>query len=159
MLFRSKYRISQTDEVSFKIHFSDLVETDPYEYDRVIGQLDDFSVACHKEDGLFAFRQEVVWRINDETKWPWLLYRSRYVFNVDPLEFGNTNQEHNLYFNLENKDFKNSTLYSYARSDAQKLPADELDQLVTEKKDCVGDRKSTRLNSSHSSVSRMPSSA
>ena len=119
---RGKYRISQADGTSFEVHFTELVETDPYEDDKIIDQLDDFSVSYKKQEGLFAFRQEVVWRIDDETKWPCLLYPSRYLFDVDPLEFGNPNQDHNLYFILENKDFRKSIHYYYARSDAQELP-------------------------------------
>lgn len=126
-----KYRISQTNESSsFELHFSEMVQSNPYSDDK--RRLSDFSVKCEKQEGLFAFRREVVWRIQDEKKWPCLLYRSRYVFDVDPLEFGNVNQKSNLYFAFEQKDFRQSTLYYYALSDAQELPADELDQLVAQ---------------------------
>ncbi|MBI4746981.1 MAG: hypothetical protein HY774_00710 [Acidobacteria bacterium] len=132
-----RYRISQVDDAFFQIHFSELVETNPYADDRILRHLDDFSVTVEKQDGLFAFHQEVVWHIADKTKWPCLLYPVRYVFNIDPLEFGNSNQEHNLYFILEKKDFRNSTHYYYAAEDAQELPADQLEQLILENKNSV----------------------
>lgn len=134
-----RYQISQNDG-SFDIHFSNLIQTNPFEKDKIIAQIDDFSVSCQKQNGLFAFRQDVVWQIKDETKWPCLLYRSRYAFSVDPLEFGNTNQEGNLYFllkNLKRQNFRNATRYYYAMCDAQEFPADELGQLVAQSKDEV----------------------
>jgi len=47
----------------------------------------------------------------------------------------------------------------YYRGDAMKLDDEDWHVLTVSRRDTETDRKSTRLNSSHSSVSRMPSSA
>ncbi len=44
------------------------------------------TVLVTREDGLFPFVQQVIWKIDHEEERPCLLYRARYVFEADPLE-------------------------------------------------------------------------
>ena len=71
-----------------------------------------------------------------------------------PIEIGNQ-----IEFDFNAAGVKHTvSMYGEGNYDAERLKID-MAKIVEEETKVVGDRKSTRLNSSHSSVSRMPSSA
>ena len=57
----------------------------PYEEYDVRSRPDPMSIQVIREDGLFVLRQQVIWKLEDEQDWPYLLFRVRYRFAVDPL--------------------------------------------------------------------------
>jgi hypothetical protein len=121
-----KYRVRDIDASSVEVEFYDVIEVNPYQKDRRLRDIAPFKVKVLREEGVFPFRQEVVWKINDETEWPCLLYRARYVFDSDPLAFARAKQARNLYYLLEDKDLIDAARYYYLREDRQELTAKEM---------------------------------
>ena len=124
-----KYRVHKIDAFKAEVEFYDLVQVNPYKRHEKRGDVEDFRVKVVKEEGVFPFREETVWRVEDEDEWPCLLYQSRYLFEFDPLEFGRSNQMGNLYYLLENKELIESVRYYYIRDEGQRLTARELEAL------------------------------
>ncbi len=85
------------------------------------------SVTVSREEGLFAFRRQVIWKVADEGEWPCLLYRVRYVFDVDPLASMTSNRDGNLYYIVEAQEL--DTRYYYPRDAAERLTLRELEQM------------------------------
>jgi hypothetical protein len=121
-----KYRVREIDSLLAEVEFFDIVEVDPYQNERKLRDIPAFKVNVKREEGQFPFRQEVVWKIKDEIEWPCLLYTVRYVFNIDPLGFGEDSQAGNLYHLLENKDLASSTYCYYLDNEKQELTANKL---------------------------------
>jgi hypothetical protein len=121
-----KYRVHKIDIDSGEVEFYNLVEVNPYKNNKKIRKLKPFTVRFFREEGIFPFRQEIVWRIDNEDEWPCLLYKARYVFESDPLSFARENQARNLYYLTENKDLFDSACYYYSRKDGQELTAKEM---------------------------------
>lgn len=128
-LAHGRYRVRNIDASTAEVEFYDLVQVNPYKRQEKRGDVEDFRVKVVKEEGSFPFREETVWRIEDEDEWPCLLYRSRYVFEFDPLGFGRSNQMGNLYYLLENKELVESVRYYYIRDEGQRLTVRELEAL------------------------------
>ncbi|MFH1484945.1 MAG: hypothetical protein ABIH46_02645, partial [Chloroflexota bacterium] len=126
---RGKYRIHGIDASSAEVEFYELVEVNPYDEDEKIGDVDSFRVKAVREESVFPFREETALRIEKEDEWPCLLYRARYVFESDPLEFGRPNQAGNLYHLLEDVELDESVRYYYIRDEVQRLTARELEAL------------------------------
>ncbi|MEM8861018.1 MAG: hypothetical protein AAGD96_22065 [Chloroflexota bacterium] len=114
---------------SAKLSIFNLIETDPYYELREdkdpngpkIRDLPNLAFSITRETGTFAMKQEVVWRIEDEQKWPCLLYKTRYRFDKPPLAFAFENRSKGLYFTLENKDFDESEMVFYSNHDRQEV--------------------------------------
>jgi hypothetical protein len=101
------------------------VEYGPYT-EKKLGDIESFTAKVIKEQGVFPFRQETVWRVDGEDEWPCLLYRIRYVFESDPIAFARDRRIRNLYYLLEEKEPVESTRIYFAWDDAQRLTAREM---------------------------------
>ncbi len=149
-LVRGQFSAEQVEPDSFLLHLTDLVEIDPYyklrwlrqtqedtdarmkisfdeipHEDRdVIRQVPPSSIMVEREEGLFVLQCQVVWRIDDEQEWPYLLARIRYRFATDPLLLYEENRQRNLYYQLEPPEPDTSVYYRMA--DIQRLTAREL---------------------------------
>jgi hypothetical protein len=121
-----RLRVTTVDEESAEFEFSDLTELDPYGKREVIRRLDPFHIRVKKEIGVFAFCQEVVWRIPNRRKWPCLVYSTRYVFAEDPLAFGREMQVNNLYYKIEQRELIESAKTYYPTESRMEAPLDEL---------------------------------
>jgi hypothetical protein len=154
-LIKGRFSVQARDQSSVLVHFSDLVELkqkppflaqprDPdysstdysdidwienpdYQVEEPIRSLVPISVILTREEGIFPFMQQVVWKIHDKQEWPCLLYRVRYAFEIDPLEQVLSNRIDNLYYDMEAEE--PDTRYYYRQGDAQKLSAQELAQM------------------------------
>jgi len=82
-LVRGKFKIQQLDENRAELRCTALAEYDPYSEDK-LNDLPDFKTEFIRETGTYAFRQEVLWQLDDPDELPCLLYRNRYVFDRDP---------------------------------------------------------------------------
>ncbi|KRT55697.1 hypothetical protein [endosymbiont of Ridgeia piscesae] len=122
-----KYSIYEMDADTVSIKFYDLVEADSYRPDEKIRDIDPFVVKVVKEKGNFAFRQEVIWRIDSEDDWPCLLFDTRFVFEFDPLCFWQVNRKRNPYYLLENKEQDGPIRHYYL--DEKKLTLKEMQDL------------------------------
>jgi hypothetical protein len=121
-----QFTISEINETQAEIAFTGLAEYNPYREDEKLGDLPDAKVTFTKETGTFIFRQELVWGPPDPEAYPYLLYRTRYVFDSDPLAVVADNQWGTLYHMTEQKDFVESVRFYYLRDDEQKLTFKEL---------------------------------
>jgi hypothetical protein len=65
-----------------------------------------------------------VWKVKDEQEWPYLHYRTRYRFAVDPLAAHLANRQGSLYYELEAPE-PDPRVY-YRAEDAQRFTAGEL---------------------------------
>lgn len=128
-LARGKYQLHVIDGMNAELEFQELAEYSPYRKEEKLRDLAPFSVRVRKEEGLFPFANEVVWRIPNKDEWPCRLYRVRYVFEYDPLTFGDERAKENLYNMFESNDLINETHLYYAKSDAQHLTKKELVEL------------------------------
>lgn len=125
-LAKGRYRIVAQDDAKAELEFLDLVELNPYQEKEKIGDIDTFRICVRKETGVYAFCQEVVWRIPDKTKWPCIMYHTRYICSDDPLAFGRANQAQNLYYIIERRELVESAKTYYAREDRIELTVEEL---------------------------------
>ena len=116
-----KYNILQINSAEAKVEFFDVSELNIYQKNEKTRDINFFSVSLKKEEGIFAFAQEVVWRIENEDDYPCLLYRTRYVFETDPLFFVRERQQENLYYKIEKKNLFDSTRFYYAKEDKEEL--------------------------------------
>jgi hypothetical protein len=147
-LVRGRFSIETLGPAEFRVNFTDLVELNPYyTIDRLRGLDPDarfkvmqedvpyedrdvrnrpapFSGCVTREEGLFLFKRQVVWKILDEQDWPHLLYRVRYRFAFDPLEPYAANRQRNAYYRLEAPE--PDTRFYYRVADGQKLTAREV---------------------------------
>lgn len=118
---RGQFSMIPLSDTQAEITFTQLANYNPYQKNNPPEPLPDFKTTITKEQGVFLFRQEVIWRIADPDDHPYLMYRTRYVFEVDPLACVADHQRGNLYHLTENKDFLNSVCIYYARHDQQEL--------------------------------------
>ena len=123
---RGGYRLGEVKQNSAEISFIEVVKVNPYEADKVIAAVGDFAVRVTREEGLFSFAQEIMWKIQDEQETPCLLYTERYVFETDPLAFGRSSQSRNLYYITESRELVESARYYYPRNNAQILTIRQL---------------------------------
>lgn len=154
-LVKGRFSVQPRDQSSSLVHFFDLLEvqdrpsfqlqpkdptaSDHSDYSEYVlaeqpGQqeipvrsLAPLSVIVTREEGIFPFMRQVVWKILDKKEWPCLLYRVRYVFEVDPLEQMFSNRAGNLYYHLEAAE--PDTRYYYNQDDAQELTVQQLIQM------------------------------
>lgn len=126
-LAHGKYRVHKIDISTAEVEFYDVVQVNPYKKHEKRGDVENFRLKVVNEKGVFPFREEIVWRVDDEDAWPCLLYQSRYIFEFDPLQFGRSNQIGN--YLLENKELVESARTYYIRDEVQKLTAKELEAL------------------------------
>jgi hypothetical protein len=83
-----RYEVRPIEDAKFEVAFTELVQVNPYGLERPtrapgeripanrypkIRDLAPFTVICNRESGRFAFRQDVIWRVDDEEEWPCLL--------------------------------------------------------------------------------------
>jgi YD repeat-containing protein len=83
----ARYRLSWDDPNHFKIEFYDVIIGEMYRGDDD-GHCPNFRLPCRVEHGAYGFRRDCPGRIEDESKWPCLLYTKRYHFDRDPLALG-----------------------------------------------------------------------
>jgi hypothetical protein len=126
-LVKGRFSVQAGDQNTASVYFYDLREVDPYNEQEQLRELNTSSIKITREEGTFSFKQQVVWKIHDENEWPCLLYRVRYIFEVDPLEQTLTGRAGNLYYHIEAKE--PDTRFYYRRDDAQQLTARELFQM------------------------------
>lgn len=126
-LVRGRFSLQAAGQNTALVQFFDLVEVNPYDKQDQRGVLDAIRVKLTREEGIFAFKQQVVWNIRDEQEWPCLLYRRRYVFESDPLTQVLSSRTGNLYYLLEG-DGPDTHTY-YCQDDRQQLTARELSQM------------------------------
>jgi hypothetical protein len=124
-----KFIAKRIDEFSTELDFYDIIELNPYDSKQKIRDIDRFKVMCKREEGIFALWQEAGWHVADEEDNPCLLTEERYIFDLDPLSFGINNQQENLYYKIENKDFSKSLLIYYDPDKTHKLTLRELKEL------------------------------
>jgi hypothetical protein len=125
-LAAGRYSVSPAGSDQATLSFYDLVEHDPYRERAPLHAITPFSVAVVREQGLFALRQHVAWKIADEAAWPCLLFTTRYRFEPDPLAFGEARQAGNLYNMLEGPRQHTAAWHYYPRGAAQQTTAGEL---------------------------------
>lgn len=93
-----------------------------------------FTVNFTVDNGLFVFRDEIVWNLRDKNDWPISIFNRRYVFDTDPF-LNIYNRENNLFFMLEgDKEDDSSLKYFYRPTDRvnkkfKELTPDELQKL------------------------------
>lgn len=125
---RGQLTIAPLTDTQAEAAFTKLAEYHPYKKVK-IRNLPDFSTNLTREDGIFAFYEQMFGRPKNPDDRPCLLYRTRYVFEVDPLLCVQENQRGNLYNMTENRDFKNSVRFYYARDDMEELTLKALKKL------------------------------
>lgn len=150
-LVKARFALSSAANASYVLHFFDVVEIDPYykvrrfrgldlaafakatahdlPYDEedVRQRMEPFRIQVIREGGPFLLKSQVIWRINDELDWPYLLYRARYRFNKDPLARFPGTRPHNLYYQLESPE--PDTRVYYQLEDERRLTARELPEV------------------------------
>lgn len=104
-----------------------VIEHPDYRNDESIRVLAPVSVLVTREEGIFPFARQVVWKVNSQAEWPCLLYQVRYVFEVDPLVQVHDRREGRYYYRDEAAE--PDTRYYYRQDDAQKLTAEALSQM------------------------------
>lgn len=123
---RGRYKVSESPCDSAEVAFSCVVEVNPRREEEEINHVPDFRVKLTRETGVFAFAEEVVWRIEDEQEHPYLLYTTRYVFDRDPLAFSRPKQMKNLYHLVEDKEMVESARCYYPVDGGQRLTLGQL---------------------------------
>jgi hypothetical protein len=126
-LVRGRFSLQAAGQNAVLVQFFDLVELNPYDEQEKRRGLDAISVKLTRQEGIFAFKQQVIWSIRNEQEWPCLLYRRRYVFEDDPLTQVLSSRAENLYYLLEAQE--PDTNFYYRRDDGQRLTARELSQM------------------------------
>lgn len=153
---KGRFSVQQRDQCSALVQFSDLVElklkplflvqaidqglvssgyskltvveNPDYQNEEAIRALAPFSVLVTREESLFPFVKEVIWKLRNEEERPCLLYRVRYVFESDPLEQVRNGRIGKLYY--QRQGWKEpDTRYYYGLDDGQKLTAQELTRM------------------------------
>lgn len=125
---RGHIKVFPLTDTQAETSFTDLIEFNPYTQEK-IGDLPDFKTTLTKEDGIYAFYWEIFGRPKNPDDRRCLLYKTRYVFEVDPLLCVQENQRGNLYNMTENRDFKNSVRVYYARDDKEEMTLKALKKL------------------------------
>ncbi len=125
---KGRLTISPLTDTQAEISLTKLAEYHPYKKGK-IRDLPDFTTKLTQEDGIFAFYEQMFGRPKNPDDRRCLLYRTRYVFEVDPLLCVEENQRGNLYNMTENRDFKNSVRFYYARDDMEELTLKALKKL------------------------------
>lgn len=151
-LARGKYALNMLDNATAELEIVNLAEYEAYldlaklgdprnltdeeltEYiengpREKLRDLADLRVRVRKETGLYPFACETVWRVPVEDDWPCKLFKERYIFEVDPLDFSAELAAGNLYHTLEKKDFTSQAHVYYSRTDGQSLTRKELVEL------------------------------
>lgn len=126
---KGRLTISPITDTQAEFSITKLAEYHPYKKGEKIRNLPDFSTKLTREDGIFAFYEQMFGRPKNPDERPCLLYRTRYVFEVDPLLYVEENQRGNLYNMTENRDFKNSVRVYYARDDREEMTVKALKKL------------------------------
>ncbi len=133
VVVQGKYSVVKIDDYSAFINFYELSEINQYIRNGNIGDkiqdISPFSVKAIKENGIFAFYQEVIWNIKNEEEYPCYLFSTRYVFDSDPLNFAKKRSQRNLYYLIEQKDFDESEKYYYPQAECKKMILRELQKL------------------------------
>jgi hypothetical protein len=124
-----KFIAKRIDTFSTELDFYDITELHPYNNKQKIRDIDRFKVVCKREEGIFALWKDAGWHITDKEDNPCLLTEERYVFEFDPLSFSVKNQQQNLYYKIERKDFSKSLLIYYNPDKTQELTFRELKAL------------------------------
>lgn len=124
-----KYHVTAIDSVSTVVDFYNITMINPFNRDEKVGNIDDFQVMATREDGIFPFRIDIVWAIESEDVWPCLLYRSRFIFDIDPMEFCRPDFMSDIYTNPVKMGLADSERYYYAGNERQNLTAHELEKL------------------------------
>ncbi|GCE26420.1 hypothetical protein KDA_19040 [Dictyobacter alpinus] len=123
--------LAQTiDQGPFSSDYSNLVfvENPDYQNEEPIRTLAPISVLVTREEGLFPFAQQVMWKIGSAEESPCLLYRVRYIFETDPLEHVRDRRAGRPYYQQIGWEEPNIRYY-YCRDDEQTLTALELAQM------------------------------
>jgi hypothetical protein len=128
-LARGKFRLHQTYGTSAELRFYDMAVLDPFEDDKKLSDLPAFRVRFRKEEGIFPFANEVVRRVPNKDDWPCQLFKTRYIFEHDPLDFGVNSAHGNLYHIAERKDLTQEAHIYYPSIDGQSLTRKELVEL------------------------------
>lgn len=80
-----QFTLTRTGDDRARLTLTGLQRSEQYRYEDDSAELPDMSIQISHETGVFAFRQEVMWRIDDPDEHPCLLYRVRYRLTPDPL--------------------------------------------------------------------------
>lgn len=119
-LVQGHYKIQDTSNKnvhSFTLY--DMAEYDPYS-DEKIADLNSYTIHLIQETGLFAFKQEVVWKIANPDEHPCLLYNVRYLYSINAIDPDKIRQ---------NEHFSPSLDIYYANQDRQEVTLADLKQL------------------------------
>ncbi len=117
---RGKYKLQPTAHQSLT-HFQlyDMGEYDPYSKEKIL-DITDYPVYLIQEKGVFAFKQEVVWKIENADEHPCLLYNSRYLFSYKLTD---------LQILRNDEDFNESLDIYYSHEDCQTMTIGNLKKL------------------------------
>lgn len=96
----------------------------PYEEHDVRSRPGPMRIQVLQEDGPFVLRQQIIWKLDDEEDWPYLEFRVRYRFAVDPLAAFVANRRGPFYESLTPPE--PDTRVYYRMVDAQKRTRREL---------------------------------
>ena len=121
------YQIHQQKN-SIQLNLTELAQYNPYSKEK-LHDIDNLILKFQPEEGTFAIRQEVIWKIKNPDDYPYLLYKVRYRCDIDPINHVNQRPIRNLYQLTENKDFEDSQKIYYASADRQELSLADLKKL------------------------------
>jgi hypothetical protein len=124
---KGHFKILPVSAVQADVEFYDLAEHHTYGRGKK-ANIEGFTVRVTQENGVFAFREIGPWGFEAD-KWPCLLYRARYVFERDPLEFARQRRGGNLFNLTEGENLLDSDRFYYDRDDVKKLAAKDLAKL------------------------------
>lgn len=84
------------------------------------------SLQVTQKTGLFALRVHIIWNLEDDQEWPYLPFRERYRFSIDPLAAFKTNRSAALYtLYFANGASGPDTQVYYRMQDVEKVTARE----------------------------------
>ncbi|HLZ59010.1 MAG TPA: hypothetical protein VKR06_18865 [Ktedonosporobacter sp.] len=122
----------------FSVHFKDpsaltyegtiFVENPDYQNEEPLRTLAPISILVTREEGIYPLVQQIIWKIDDEQQWPYLLYRVRYMFEIDPLGQVRDRRVGQFCYQQEGWEEPDARYY-YCQDDAQKLTYDALIQM------------------------------
>lgn len=123
LLIDGRFSLEMVSDTEAYITFAGLTIQDSAA-EELVAHLPDFTVHVTKESGVFAFHQEVVWRIADPDERPCLLYHTRYAFWPDPLAY-----VEDIAFDMLEEIPDPMPVYFYAEADKRSLSLKSLRDL------------------------------
>lgn len=111
---RGRFALRIVNELEAMVSFFELIEIDLETTNEKLRDIGDFQASIVAESGVFAFPRSLS-PSHPEAEWPFDVYRTRYVFSVDPLRHARENAQQTVFYNLVmTPDQINSERYYYS---------------------------------------------